>query len=202
MAFHNIRLPDNIERGASGGPSFNTLISTTESGHEVPTARWAYPRQAWNIGYGMEYIDDPTSAVSLVRDFFYAREGRLHSFRFKDWSDYNVPSGVLVGPGAGGPMTFQLFKKYDSGGFSFIRPIYTPVTGTVGVTRIPGGPLSFTVSPTGLVTISTSVQPSENVYAVFEFDNKVRFDTDELNLSLEMFNVGHIPSIPIIEVRT
>jgi uncharacterized protein (TIGR02217 family) len=200
MAFHAVRLPENIERGVRGGPMFNTLITTTETGHEVPTSRWAYPRQRWDVGYGLEYIDDPATAVATVRDFFYARQGRFHSFLYKDWSD-NRAENVFIGDYNTFTGSFQLFKRYLSGGYEFIRPVFHPVTGSVAVLRVPGGPLSYTVSPTGFVAVTTLLQPGQSVYAVFDFDNRVRFDTDHLDLTLEMFNVGAIPSLPIIEIR-
>ncbi len=37
--------------------------------------------------------------------------------------------------------------------------------------------------------------------AGFEFDVPVRFDTDELPVTLDLERMGAIPSIPLIEVR-
>ncbi len=54
--------------------------------------------------------------------FFEERRGRLHGFRFKDWSDYKscAPSETLsaldqaIGTGDGAMAAFQLTKTYGS----------------------------------------------------------------------------------------
>jgi uncharacterized protein (TIGR02217 family) len=38
------------------------------------------------------------------------------------------------------------------------------------------------------------------VTAGYEFDVPVRFDMEQLSISLAAFTAGHIPSIPLIEV--
>jgi uncharacterized protein (TIGR02217 family) len=63
---------------------------------------------------------------------------------------------------------------------------------------------AFTVDVTsGLVTfLAGHVPPSgAAVTAGFHFDVPVRFDTDQLSISLAAFEAGEIPSIPIVEIR-
>ena len=52
--------------------------------------------------------------------------------------------------------------------------------------------------------VSFDVAPGSGVAvtAGFEFDVPVRFDADFLEIDLETFKAGAIPSIPLIEVRT
>lgn len=39
------------------------------------------------------------------------------------------------------------------------------------------------------------------ITAGFEFDVPVRFDTDEIQTSVENFQAGTVPHVPVIEVR-
>ena len=41
MAFHEVRFPDNISRGARGGPERRTQIVELASGDEERNASWA-----------------------------------------------------------------------------------------------------------------------------------------------------------------
>jgi uncharacterized protein (TIGR02217 family) len=56
---------------------------------------------------------------------------------------------------------------------------------------------------TGVVTFSAEhIPPPDTVVtAGFEFDVPVRFDTDKLEINLQGFRHGAIPSIPIVEIR-
>ena len=91
MAFHEVRFPDNISRGARGGPERRTQIVELASGDEERNASWANSRRRYDVAYGIRRADDLAAVVA----FFEARNGRLHGFRCKDWADYKsgLPSG-------------------------------------------------------------------------------------------------------------
>jgi hypothetical protein len=91
MAFHEVRFPDNISRGARGGPERRTQIVELASGDEERNASWANSRRRYDVAYGIRRVDDLAAVVA----FFEARNGRLHGFRFKDWGDHKscLPSG-------------------------------------------------------------------------------------------------------------
>lgn len=209
MAFHDVRLPEQVERGATGGPRFNTTILPLVSGHEKRNINWLRARGAWNIGYG---IDDET-AFSAVLTFFYTREGQAHSFRFKDWSDYQLDRQV-IGTTDGSTTTFQLFKRYTSGGINYDRPLTKPlasgglawVNGVSQVVSYDGTPATTEVdiNPlTGVITLGATHAATNtlDVEIQTDFDVPVRFDTDEFGITLETFNAGAIPDLPIVEVR-
>ena len=92
MAFHEVRFPDNISRGARGGPERRTQIVELASGDEERNASWANSRRRYDVAYGIRRADDLAAVVA----FFEARNGRLHGFRFKDWGDHKscLPSGT------------------------------------------------------------------------------------------------------------
>lgn len=207
MAFHEIRFPDGISRGAKGGPERRTRIVELASGDEERNASWANSRRRYDVSYGVRRADDLAAVVA----FFEARNGRLHAFRFKDWSDYKscLPSAVpgptdqIIGTGNGSTTTFALTKAYASGAQSWARAILKPVAGTVtvslnGVAQGSGWSVNTT---TGIVTFTIPPTTGAVIRAGFEFDVPVRFDTDELPVTLDIERTGSIPSIPLIEVR-
>ena len=105
MAFHEVRFPDDISRGARGGPERRTQIVELSSGVEERNASWSDSRRRFDVAYGVRRADDLSAVVS----FFEARNGRLYGFRFRDWADYKscLPSQTpsasdqLVGLGDG-----------------------------------------------------------------------------------------------------
>ena len=207
MAFHEIRFPDSISRGAKGGPERRTRIVELASGDEERNASWANSRRRYDVSYGVRRADDLAAVVA----FFEARNGRLHAFRFKDWSDYKsclpsaapAPTDQIIGTGNGSTTAFQLVKTYASGAQSWARAILKPVAGTVavslnGVAQGSGWSVNTT---TGIVTFTVPPTTGAVIRAGFEFDVPVRFDTDELPVTLDIERTGSIPSIPLIEVR-
>ena len=208
MAFHEVRFPDNISRGARGGPERRTQIVELASGDEERNASWANSRRRYDVAYGIRRADDLAAVVA----FFEARNGRLQGFRFKDWADFKScpPSQTPeatdqpIGTGNGSTTEFQLAKRYTSGAQSWSRAITKPVAGTVtialnGTPQASGWSVSTT---TGLVTFDTAPAAGAVLTAGFEFDVPVRFDTDVLDVTLDLERLGSITSIPLVEIRT
>ena len=207
MAFHEVRFPDDISRGARGGPERRTQIVELASGDEERNASWANSRRRYDAAYGIRRADDLAAVVA----FFEARNGRLYGFRFKDWADWKscLPSGTpaatdqTIETGDGATTDFQLVKVYSSGSQSWTRTITKPVDGTVvvaidGTEATSGWSVDTT---TGLITFSTAPASGAAITAGFEFDVPVRFDTDTLDVTLDIERLGSITSIPLIEVR-
>jgi uncharacterized protein (TIGR02217 family) len=211
MAFHEVRFPTNISLGASGGPERKTDIVTLASGKEQRNAIWANSRRRYDAGFGIKGPND----LHAVIEFFEARTGRLHGFRWKDWADFKSvapqtatsATDQTIGTGNGATAAFQLVKAYTSGGSTWTRTIDKPVSGTVlisvnGVTKTSG--THFNVdSTTGMVTFTGGNIPPNGhlVKAGFEFDVPVRFDADYLPVMLAHANAGDIPNIAIVELR-
>lgn len=207
MAFHEVRFPDDISRGARGGPQRRTQVVELASGDEERNASWASSRRRYDVAYGIRRADDLAAVVA----FFEARNGRLHGFRFKDWADYKscLPSQIpaatdqVIGTGDASTKTFQLAKRYLSGGQAWVRIITRPVAGSVTV-ALAGTPQASGWSvdvTTGLVTFSTAPVSGVTITAGFAFDVPVRFDTDTLDVTLDLERLGSITSIPLVEIR-
>ena len=207
MAFHEVRFPDNISRGARGGPERRTQIVELASGDEERNASWANSRRRYDVAYGIRRADD----LAAVVVFFEARNGRLHGFRYKDWADYKsaLPSQAIsptdqqIGTGTGSLQTFQLAKRYTSGAQTWVRTVAKPVSGTVRVAlglveQMSGWTVDTT---TGVVTFTTAPANGVIVRAGFEFDVPVRFDSDTLDVTLDFERLGSITSIPLLEIR-
>ena len=207
MAFHEVRFLDNISRGARGGPERRTQIVELASCDEERNASWADSRRRHDVSYGIRRADDLHAVVA----FFEARNGRLHGFRFKDWGDHKsckpseTPTAAdqLIGTGDGTRTAFQLVKRYASGAQTWVRTITKPVAGTISIAL--GGvsqPSGWTVDPaTGTVTFAAPPGNGVAVRAGFEFDVPVRFDSDALDVTLDIERLGSITSIPLVEIR-
>ena len=48
-SFHEVRFPDNVAYGATGGPEFATTVVATGSGHEKRNVNWAQARGRWDV---------------------------------------------------------------------------------------------------------------------------------------------------------
>ncbi|MEC3862338.1 DUF2460 domain-containing protein [Mesobacterium sp. TK19101] len=207
MAFHEVRFPDNISSGARGGPERRTQIVELASGDEERNASWANSRRRYDVAYGIRRADDLAAVVA----FFEARNGRLYGFRFKDWADWKscLPSQTpastdqVIGTGDGTTTDFQLVKAYASGTQTWNRAITKPVAESVtvaidGVEQASGWSVDTT---TGVVTFDAAPASGTTITAGFEFDVPVRFDTDTLDVTLDLERLGSITSIPLLEIR-
>jgi uncharacterized protein (TIGR02217 family) len=207
MAFHEVRFPDDISRGARGGPERRTQVVELASGDEERNASWTDSRRRYDAAYGIRRADDLAAVVA----FFEARNGRLHGFRWKDWGDFKsglpstpvTPIDQAIGIGDGDAETFQLVKHYESGSQAWVRRIAKPVAVTVrvalaGVDQLSGWSVD---AATGIVSFDTAPSAGVLVTAGFEFDVPVRFDTDRLDVTWDLDRLGSIASIPLVEVR-
>ena len=209
--FHETRFPTAISRAAHGGPERRTDVVVLGSGAEERNARWANSRRSYNAGYGVKSLDDLHAVIA----FFEERRGRLHGFRWRDPTDWKScpPEGTptaldqAIGTGDGTTAAFQLAKTYGSAFNPWTRDITKPVAGSVlvavaGIVQTPV--TAYTVdTATGLVAFQPGHVPAADaaITAGFEFDVPVRFDTDKLEINLQGFRHGAIPSIPIVEIR-
>ena len=196
--FHEIRFPDNIAYGATGGPEFATTVVVTGAGHEQRNVNWAEARGRWDVASGLK---NQTQLDELIA-FFRARKGRAYGFRFKDWTDYKA-TGQLLGTGDGAETQFKLVKHYPSGSVVEVRIVAKPAAGTVriyldGVEQLSGWSVDVT---TGVVMFSTPPATGVDVTADFEFDVPAQFDTDHMAVTIENFRLHRWQQIPIVELR-
>jgi uncharacterized protein (TIGR02217 family) len=101
----------------------------------------------------------------------------------------------------GQPLQRQLVRFYADPVNPYTKPVILPVANTVEIfvnqVKVTTG---WQLKPGGIVEFDTD--PGIDVLASFEFDIPVRFDLDNLNVQLNTYTEGSIPSIPISELRT
>lgn len=205
-AFHEVRFPDDISKGSSGGPERVTDIVELVSGFEERNAAMANSKRTYDAGLGLRNVND----LHDVIEFWEARFGQLYGFRWKDWADYkscktrNTPAfnDQVIGTGNGTQTQFQLVKNYVSGAYGYQRTIRKPVAGTVlvGKAGVNQGSDWTVDTTTGIITFSVAPTAGQTITAGFEFDVPVRFDASKLTVSIDAFNHGSIPNIAIKEI--
>jgi uncharacterized protein (TIGR02217 family) len=129
--FHEVRFPNNIAYGATGGPEFATTVVATGAGHEKRNVNWSEARGRWDVASGLK----KQAQIDELIAFFRARKGRAYGFRFKDWTDYRA-TGQLLGTGDDALTQFQLVKHYPSGSVIEVRTITKPVAGNGDIALI------------------------------------------------------------------
>jgi uncharacterized protein (TIGR02217 family) len=199
MTFLETQFPSDISYGANGGPTYSTDVVTMFSGHEQRNSNWKNARAKYNISTGVKTEEQWQALIS----FFRACKGKAYGFRFKDWSDYKaIRQRIAISDGV--KTEFQLIKTYSSGDSIVTRKITKPVTGTVKLYQQSNLRVSLDYSvdyTTGIVTFAEAPSAGMIILADFEFDVPVRFDTDELQLSIDSFNSGSWSGINLIEIR-
>lgn len=137
MAVLDVQFPPKISHGAQGGPGMRTDVVVLNSGFEQRNAVWSVPRSRYDVSHGVKSQTDLDTLIA----FFRVADGRLNSFRFKDWLDYlvTVSNGRLgiTAIGTGFP-TYQLYKRYNNAAASKDRLIAKPVSDQVTAYRNAG----------------------------------------------------------------
>jgi uncharacterized protein (TIGR02217 family) len=207
-SFHDVRFPAAVSFGATGGPERRNEIVQLTSGREKRNARFAQSRHHYDAGTGVRSLAD----LHDILDFFEARRGSLHAFRFRDPFDMKscrpeqTPSALdqVLGTGDGTVVRFALVKRYGESEDAYIRRISKPVAWSlkVAVGGVETTEFSFD-EETGEIVFAPGAIPaaSVEVTAGYEFDVPVRFDAERLSISLTAFKAGQIPSIPLVEVQ-
>ncbi|SFT45131.1 DUF2460 domain-containing protein [Sedimentitalea nanhaiensis] len=209
MSFHEIRFPASLSFGSVGGPERRTDVVTLANGFEERNTPWAHSRRRYDAGLGMRSLDD----VEILISFFEARRGQMFGFRWKDWSDFKSGRASaeiscedqVIAIADGRTSEFPLVKTYQSGAFSYVRPIKKPVPGTVriGVEQDElREALDYEVdTASGMVRFLKTPAETMRITAGYEFDVPVRFDTDRIQTSVASFQAGDVPNVPVVEVR-
>lgn len=198
MAFDEVRINDQVAKASRGGPSFSTRVLAAPGGSEQRIAMWGSQRLTWDISYGM--TDQAT--YEGILEFFYARQGRLRGFRFKDWTDYKIVAakGLTLELTT---TTFQIQKQYVNGGQTFNRKIIKPVTGTLTVYLNDGVTPDVSAMTidynTGVITY-TGGPPGYVPRVAGQFDVPVRFDIDAMEAD-GLDNGRTIGPIPVVELK-
>ncbi len=206
MAFFEARFPTNVSYGAIGGAGWSTRVVDTDGGYTFRQAMWVDPRGKWTIDHELR---TPAEWAELIT-FHRVMEGKLHGFRFLDWSDFTVEDsqlGLILNTTG---TTMQMFKKYrvtdtaTSAFQEYHRKILKPQPdGQLFPLTIFQDGVEMVVQPTvdfatGIVSVSST---DGHIYSwTGSFDVPVRFDTDLPNLAYDDFNIVSWRGITIVEL--
>ncbi|AHX04276.1 DUF2460 domain-containing protein [Ehrlichia japonica] len=198
MTFHEIRFPEDISYGSTGGPEFSTNIIETNNRSEYRKINISHPRNKYNV---MHNIKSKDQLLRLI-NFFYIHKGKAIGFRFKDWSDYKAKKQPL-GIGNNQQKIFQIIKTYSIDQYSYIRTITKPVINTVKIyynntVKADGFSVNFS---NGQIEFGTPPHNGIKIYADYEFDVPVRFDSDYLPCSIDNYKEYNCNNIALIEIK-
>ena len=211
MAFHEVQFPPTISYGAVGGPGFHTTVLTLASGFEKRNIDWSRARAQYDVAHGVK----TQAELNLLLKFFVARRGKAYGFRFKDWSDFRVPYWETT-PGdkdalqvigltdSGTTSQLQVFKTYSDIAAEYDRPLYKLVTGTFSLYSNGTVTTDYTVDlDTGIVTLGATLKATTGhvIACSSEFDVPVRFDTDDMKVTIADFDNFSWGQIPLVELR-
>jgi uncharacterized protein (TIGR02217 family) len=210
-----IEFPRSIDYKAIAGDSYATEITAGGGGAELRRSKRTDPRKQWQVSLRTPAgFSSRQEFIDLLLAFFLTRAGKAYTFRLRDPVDYLAQNEELVVISSG---VYQLVKRYQVGGRTYIRNIYKPITAEVtdwqgnalGNTvalfsnGTPVDPANYTVdTETGQVTTAAGA----TLTASFEFDFPARFDTDEFSIQIEDSFVSgdeivaSVNSLPLIEV--
>jgi len=135
-----------------------------------------------------------------------------NGFRYKNWANYRVNG--LVGPGSGViavgngvDKRLPLFKLYGVEHTRMYKRLQKIVLGTVTNVRVLGDPqiekTDFTIDyNSGEIIFNTPVPNEWPVYCdTLEFDEAVRFNTDNMEATVDQFNSQSLQNLPLITFR-
>lgn len=194
--FHDIRFPQDISYGASGGPEFSTDIATSVAGMEYRNINWSAPRSRYAISYN--FISE--EKMQKLINFFMARRGKAYAFRYKDHCDYKVDNGYIA-TSDGKETQYQLIKIYGDEVAKFTRIITKPVKDKVEV-MINGIKENCMIDYlTGIITFPKAPKKNSIITANFEFDIMVRFDEDYFDGTIDDYNSFSWGNINLVEVK-
>lgn len=199
MAFYDsLIFPEKISFGAQGGPSWLTQIVMTGGGLEYRNQPHRNQTCTFNVGHAARKED----TFAIVANLYWRVRGRLHGFRYKDWTDYMSTqmggAGVFIQLTS---TTFQAYKQYSGVGSPTyerkIQKLSATPTLTSGTAVTPVWDLN-----TGILTVASGVPTGWSG----SFHVPMRFDIDDAQFQIINRNVteGLIlgwQSIPLRELR-
>lgn len=179
MAHYDVLFDIGYDYGADGGQAWETQIVRFPSGRALRNQRRSRAVGVWQLGN--RTVSD--AQWEYIQDFMHAMRGRVHSFLFKDWTDYRVVEQQLI---LGDTDEVQLIKTYGLAINPWVRDILKPVastvvieerTGSVWTALQPGVDYELDDS-TGIVTLATPPDTGDALRWSGEFYVPARFDRD------------------------
>jgi len=176
--FIDASLLDRVAYGFTSSSTWATTRYKLISGRSKRNAQRSMPLYIFKAPYN----NINTTYAGQVVAAYNACLGSVHSFRFKDWSDFELDD-VIIGTAVGGvDETMQLVKPYTFGSGTLNRIITKPLAG-ITLTEDDVSMSSAVDTLTGIVTFTSTA--GKVIRATGTFDVPVYFDEDELDMDYE-----------------
>lgn len=183
------RFPEDINYGATGGPTFSTDVIVVKSGGEKRNKNWSDPLYKFECAHG---VKTQAQLNDLIR-FFMTTKGRANGFRFKDWSDFTVAEDESHLE-LNGNNVLQLYKKYELvGNTQYNRKIIKTVASTFKLYRNSVLDANVTIDDTtGIITLTNAIK-SFNVVSISKAVNaEITFDSNHTFVGGEKIKLSEI----------
>ncbi|HOY61536.1 MAG TPA: DUF2460 domain-containing protein [bacterium] len=196
----NVRLPEDIERGARIGFMWNTSVVTLANGKTTSNRNWQDCLVQVDCGYGMmdkKNPDDLQDSYERILEFFMARNGRHRGFLFRNPIDHEAtlePLKVI----SEDDRTYQLGILYDD----YFRRITRPDVETLVIYNDETllAEADYSLGELGVVTLNEALDVG-TLSASFQFDIAMVFEGDSLFAAIQHIRAGEFPDINLIQVQ-
>lgn len=194
----NAVLDEGVAYGFEGGPEYLTQEQETTNRFSDRDSQWEYARHKYSASF--EDIDEDARDQLIAA--FHACRGKRHSFKFKDWNDFEATLEPLQVESGTKNLT-QLYKSYQPLNWPVwtIRPIQALVDG-VAVYDVsdPNNPI---LVPGTFDLLAGTFIPTSNwgagLYAwTGEFYVWVRFEDDYNPVTINAWRL-HTADVSLIE---
>ncbi len=196
--FIDERLPTRIETGAIRRDEEDIEVTRTDGQWEIRNARHSQSLLEFEISFKTDLYGSAVNAA--VKSLYKVARGSLHSFRFRDWSDFAL-TDANIGTGDGATTAFQIVRKWTVDAETHSRKITRPVSPLVvkkdDVVQVSGYTVDYT---TGIVTFTPAPAIGVVITVTGEFDIPVRFDTTMTSVGRSAYN-EHLDTLTLVEVR-
>lgn len=131
--FVNQRFPQYLSVKATGGDEFETAIISLENGNEQRISVLSQPKASWTFNDAQALNNEHEKlAFQNLRNLYYVARGKLYSFRYRDYFEFqaNKTEGILGNGFGDGTPHFQVFKRYTVSNKKFDRIIKLPTQET------------------------------------------------------------------------
>lgn len=170
-----------------------TDITPLRTGGEIRNAAWKYKRMKFSASYALLTREAQEEIISA----FYAANGPLLLFRYRDYGDYQVKDSPLV-VSVGTKTPVQLTKRYTFGSAYADRMLQAVNKATVKSAG--GATITGTLDTAlGLFTPDNN-WPSGTPTWSGTFDVWVRFESDEFDMTMHTLDIA-TADIELVERR-
>ncbi|WP_068087674.1 DUF2460 domain-containing protein [Polycladidibacter stylochi] len=227
MSFLQQRFPLQIAFGMSGGPQWQTQIATMTNGKEARNGTWSQARRRYDAASGVRSLADLQQLFVLFAAAKGRLNGFRFQDPFDYCSCVlpgpPTPQDCLQAFATGSlESRYQLVKVYRPstmqsesaqealetesqwnqwGKRAITRPHQDSLLIAIEGVALPSNTYSLDVASGQFYFLQGSVPAKgARITAGFTFDTPVRFDSDTLEVTMESFEAGQLPTIPLIEI--